>query len=282
MLGVAVGAALGQSESSKLTPQQWANGVVAATEATGTAHFRYANVTTSADPSQDSTSEGIGVIDFSKGAFRVVEVVHQEEFVSTNGGSPRLTSVVFDHETIAIGQNVYSGLHSSVRVAAWSSFHIDRNESQSFGLTASGAEDALGGLVGPTPVDAVRVLGPGSVDGVAATRYQIETEPLYVCGKHGQTLFFSQPAPTTLWVDGQGRLLRTRTSVRNPGFSSHAPDVAGVSPQLAVAASTTVATLTFSHFGLPVHISAPPLSGSTGGSASISLRAKGSTSPCRR
>jgi hypothetical protein len=280
-VGVAVGAASGQVESPSQTPAQWLAGVVAATEAPGTAHLEFVNVTKSPDPSQASKSAGLGVIDFSSGNFRVTEVSRQQQFESINGGPLRLTGQIYGQEEIAIGHTLYTILNRSVPFGHWSKLRYPRHGRQDFGLAMTGAEDAVGGLVGPTPVNSVRRLGHGSVGGVMATRYQITTEPLYICGAHGRTLFVHRFAPTTLWVDDQGRLLRIQTFFRTPGITSHGPpDASGNSQPVVVAPSTTNATLTFSRFGTPVQIAAPRLSESVGGSQSISLRARGSTSPC--
>lgn len=282
-LGVAAGAVLGQLESPARTPAQWVDGVVAATQAAGTAHFKFANVTTSPDASQASKSAGVGVIDFSNGDFRVTTLFRQQQFESINGGAPRLIDQIWGLETIAIGQTVYSDLNVSQPFGEWAEVHYPRALRQDFGLGASGAEDAVGGLAGPTPVDAVHPMGRASVGGVPATRYAITTEPLYVCGAHGRTLYVRRFAPTTLWVDGQGRLLRAQTSLHFPGYTSHGPpDASGFWRPIVVAPSATIATLTFSQFGAPVHIAAPPVTGRTGSSQGFSLSAKGSTSPCHR
>lgn len=282
-LGIAGGAAWGQVESPGGTPAQWVDGVVATTEAAGTAHFQFVDVTTSADSSQASKSAGVGVLDFANGDFRVTSLFRQHQFESVNGGAPRLTDRVWGEETIGIGETVYNKLPAPPPFGYWAKVHYPRNERQDFGLAASGAEDAVGGLVGPTPVDAVRHLGRGFVGGQPAMRYRISTETLYVCGARGRTLYQNRFSPTTLWIDGQGRILRVRTSLHTPGLTSDGPpDASGYSQPIVIAPSTTIATLTFSNFGAPVHIAAPPLTGTAGSSHAISLRARGSTSPCHR
>ena len=282
VVGVAVGAAVGQTQSPVVTPAQWVAGVVAATEATGSAHLHYVNVTTSQDPSEASVVSGAGVVDFTEGTFRVTETYRQHQFESINGGPLHLTADDWGQQTIAIGQTLYMNFTSGPPFGGWTKTHLPRDEHQDLGLDATGAEDALGGFVGPTPVDAVRTLGPGSVDGVAATRYLVTTEPLYICGAHGRTIYVHQFAPTTVWVDGQGRLLRARTSFNNEGFTSHGPDGSASAQPISVAPSTTNATLTLSYLGAPVQITAPPLTGTSGvsSSSSIALRANGSTTPC--
>lgn len=282
-LGAGLGAALGQLDSPGETLVRWIDGVVLATQGAGSARLQFTTVTTSADPSLASKSAGVGVINFSEGDFRVTTLNRQHQFESINGGAPRLTGQIWGEETIAIGQTVYSRLQAGPAFSGWSKVRFPRRERQDFGLAATGAEDAVGGVVGPTPVAAVRPLGRGSVRGVPAARYRIATEPLYICGERGRTLYVHRFAPTTLWVDSDGRLLQARTSLHTPGSTSPGPpDPAGRSQPIVVAASTTVATLTFSDFGVPVHIAAPHLNRSRGSSESISLRVRGSTLPCHR
>jgi hypothetical protein len=282
-VGVVAGAAFGQVESPGVTPTQWVNDVLAATTAAGTAHFQFTTVTSSPDPSQGSTAAGIGVVDFANGNFRVTELYRQHQFVSTNGGAPRLADEVGAQETIAIGQTVYRNQTSPAVFAGWMKSKFPRKVHQAFGLdAATGAEDAVSGLANITPVAAVRSLGSGSVNRVPATRYLVTNQPLYVCGSHDRTLFVHRFAPTTLWVDGQGRLLRSMTSDSTKGFTGHGPpDASGTSQPFTIAGSNTVATLTFSEFGASVRITAPRVNPTSGGSSVISLKAKGSTSPCR-
>ncbi len=146
---------------------------------------------------------------------------------------------------------------------------------------ATGAEDAVSGLANFTPVVAVRSLGSGAVNGVAATKYQVSDEPLYVCGAHGRTLLVHRFAPTTVWVDQQGRLLRSRVVQFNQSQTVHGrPNAPGGSQTFTIGPSTTTATLTFSDLGAPVRITAPTVHASSGGSSIATLRARGSTSPC--
>ena len=291
-IGVAGFAALGQVESSRsvVSPAAWVHNVIAATTAAGSAHLRVVTVTTSVDASQDQTTTGNGEVDFVNGNFSVTEFYRQHESVTTNGGPARQLEDTWGEHTIAIGQTVYHSLVLPVSVSAplsgWSRSHFPRNVHQAFGLDAAiGAEDAVAGLASIAPVGAVRELGPGSVNGVATTRYLITARPLYVCGKDGRTITLRLVPATTVWIDGGGRLLEARVSDYNKGGPVKVP--AGPSGSggstVNVPSSITVSTLTFSALGEPVHVEAPTINGSGGRSFSIGLlQSKARTTPCGR
>jgi hypothetical protein len=184
---------------------------------------------------------------------------------------------------------VYHSLVLPVSVSAplsgWSRSHFPRKVHQAFGLDAAiGAEDAVAGLASIAPVNAVRELGPGFVDGAATTRYLITARPLYLCGKHGRTVTLHLVPATTVWIDGEGRLLQARVSDYNKGGPVHVP--AGPSGSggatVTVPSFTTVSTLTFSALGAPVHVEAPSLNGTGGKSFSIALQSKARITPCGR
>jgi hypothetical protein len=246
-------------------------------------------VTTSADASQDQTTTGNGQVDFVNGNFSVTEFYRQHGSESTNGGPVQQLEETWGERTIAIGQSVYHSLVLPVSVSAhlsgWSRSHFPRKVHQAFGLDAAiGAEDAVAGLASIAPVSAVRELGPGFVGGVATTRYLITARPLYLCWKHGRTVTLHLVPATTVWIDGEGRLLQARVSDYNKGGPVHVP--AGPSGSggatVTVPSSTTVSTLTFTAFGAPVHVEAPSLNGTGGASFSIALQSKARTTPCSR
>jgi hypothetical protein len=108
------------------------------------------------------------------------------------------------------------------------------------------------------------------------------TQPLYVCGAHGQTLFVPLIGPTTVWIDGRGRLVQTQVTQHVRGEAAPQPHSTGatqVTP-IGLAASTTVSTLTFSDFGAPVHITAPMVSGPQPKSIAVNLKSRATTTPC--
>lgn len=292
-IGVAGFAALGQVEStSGVTPAAWVHNVIGATTAAGSAHLRFVTVTTSADASQDQTTTGNGEVDFVNGNFSVTEFYRQHGAESTNGGPVQQLEEMWGEHTIAIGQTVYHRLVLPVSVSVsaplsgWSRSHFPRKVHQAFGLDAAiGAENAVAGLASIAPVGAVRELGPGFVGGVATTRYLITARPLYLCGKHGKTVTLHLVPATTVWIDGDGRLLQARVSEYNKGGPVQVP--AGPSGSggstVTVPSSITVSMLTFSGLGAPVHVEAPSINGTGGGGFSLALiQSKARTTPCTR
>jgi hypothetical protein len=274
--GVAVAAVLGQIESAGVTPEAWLHDALAATTASGSAHVRYSSVTTSPGSPSWSAVVGSGVVDFATGNYRVLEVNHSAVSVSTNGGPRHQEIQIFSQSSIAIGQTVYRRLRptagkvpgsSALPFTPWITERLPRDARRSLGLGAGiGAQDAVAGLDSVTPITAVRTLGPGTVDGVETTRYLVISEPLYVCGRHGKTLFSERVGPTTVWVDADGRIVQVKTSQRLVGGPT----------------ATIAASLRFSDFGAPVRLVAPTVRGNQSSSSSVSLKVATTSSPCRR
>ena len=109
--------------------------------------------------------------------------------------------------------------------------------------------------------------------------------PLYLCGKHGKTVTLHLVPATTVWIDGDGRLLQARVSEYNKGGPVQVP--AGPSGSggstVTVPSSITVSMLTFSGLGAPVHVEAPSINGTGGGGFSLALiQSKARTTPCTR
>jgi hypothetical protein len=286
-LGVAGFAALGQAQSPGLTPERWVQGVLAATAAAGSAHLHFSSVTTVSSPLPDSVTTGTGVVDFRRGSYRVTQLFRDRAKESTNGGPPRAVLQTWKEESIAIGQSIFTRLEEPPPFPAsgWAKARFPRSVHQALGLDAgTAAEQAMSGLALITPVTSVRMLGPGRVRGIATTRYVVTSEPLYVCGAHGDTVLVEQVGPTTLWIDSQDRLLQVR-AVQHLGVSA-APKVTqpstGSGIGIAGAPTTTTTTLTFSGFGAPVTISAPQLGGGANGSSVVILKSKASSKPCNR
>jgi hypothetical protein len=257
---------VGQVESPGVSASVWVNDLLSTTAAAGTAHLRFSSVTTSPDPSQHSAFVGQGVIDFTNGNNRITQLNHQVGSESTNGGPVRQVEDTFTEESIAIGQTLYRNddvvLAGHSLPAAWIKSNLPRDIHKAFGLDAgSGAEDAVAGLAGIESVASLQTLGPGTVDGVSSTRYLITNQPVELCA-HGQTVSLPLIAPTTVWVDGRGRLLQTRVATHAAAGQLPAglrKLLGGTSPP--TVPSATVTTLTFSDFGAPVHIAAPITSG---------------------
>jgi hypothetical protein len=290
-MGVAVGAAVGQVESPSQSPAQWVAGVLSTTDAAGSAHLRFVSSTTSPGFGP-TTTVGSGVVNFTNGNYRVSSRYHEVAAQSTNGGPAQQVVENWAVETIAIGQTVYSQIDSGLfPFTHWTRAHFPRDVHQAFGLDAGiGAEDAMAGLTPIAPPASVREVGPGTVDGAAATRFLVTSKPVYICGLHGRTLLKTFVGPTMVWIDDLGRLVQLRTAQRIGGSSApkspgapHIQSTSGGSPESIVpiqqAQTTIVTTLTFSDFGQPASIAAPEVvTGSR--STSITLKANASTTPC--
>lgn len=278
-VGVAVAAVVGQVQSPGVTSTDWLSALLSTTAAAGTAHLRISTVTRSANPLQRATTDAAGVIDFTTGDFRFVQVNHDISYTSTNGGAPHPVPYNWSETSIAIGQSLYekdsvalSGNSTVIVPSMWNKFINPRNVHQAFGLDAGTiAENAVSGLSGIEPVTSVRSLGPATVNGVATTRYAVTYGSPLLCVPKSSLFsargsdpgartsiakaFEPELKPTVVWIDGQGRLVQIRES----SFTS-AQMLKAVSSSFN-AAQTNVTTLTFSDFGAPVHIVAPHFTG---------------------
>jgi hypothetical protein len=105
----------------------------------------------------------------------------------------------------------------------------------------------------------VRDLGQSTVRGVSTTRYRVTNQSLRYCLPHGK-ITLSLVSPTTVWVDGQGRIVQAVGSQRFSSASFAKIDAFNHRPAPPPSApTTTTAVLQFSNFGEPVHITAPAL-----------------------
>jgi hypothetical protein len=268
VVGVAVAAVVGQVQSPAASPTNSLANLLATTAAAGSAHLRISTVGLSADPAERSASVATGVIDFTTGSFRFIQVNHETTFTSTNGGAPRPVPYNWSETEIAIGQSLYEkdavfvpGIRSPVP-STWNKFINPRNVHQAFGLDAGTiAENAVSGLSGILPVTSMHSLGPATVNGVSTTRYVVTYGSPELCGSRsprraaGASVDEPVIRPTTVWVDAQGRLVQIRAST-----VSSAQELKVLSGSFD-ASRTTVSTLTFSDFGAAVNIVAPDFTG---------------------
>lgn len=280
-VGVAVAAVVGQVQSPAASSTNWLANLLATTAAAGSAHLRISSVALSTDPLERSSSVATGVIDFTTGNFRFNQVNHETSFASTNGGSPQPVPYNWGETEIAIGQSLYvkdfvtlSNVSSSLLPTTWNKFINPRNVHQAFGLdSGTAAENAVSGLSGILPVTSTRSLGPATVKGINTTRYVVTFGAPALCASGSASLipargtgsrgsiaraakaFEPDVGTTTLWVDGQGRLVQVRAST----FAS-AQELRSVGTSY-TASQTNVTTLTFSDFGVPVRIVAPAFTG---------------------
>ena len=268
-LAAVAAASIGQvhspsAESSPPTgaPDQWVAALLATTKASGTAHVTYTERTESPNPALRGLSTAHGVIDFRNGDTRTTSVSTSVEYSSTDGG-PQKRSVVRDvDETIDIGK------------ASWQRFGGSWTKLP----RTSGADDPLdledfGGLL---PVDArgdgaqvagVQDLGPAAVGGVATTRYLVTASAPKSCAAAARaaTAAGDFVGPTTLWVDGAGRLVQARTEVHVDLTFSRS-----MQQQLAKLQAKSQEKIEKEHPGTPVPPSLPALALPTGAQVIVS------------
>jgi hypothetical protein len=266
-VGVVAGAVLGESQrpssgSGSFSGQAaaaWVAGVLATTAAAGTAHLRYDSATKSPDPAYRVTQHGSGVVDFSSRDFQVTEVSHEIQTEAFDGEPAREMPETWTEESIGIGKLLYWNLSSPI--SNWTKFP-DRDPHRALGLDqVPGADYVMGGLDDTIPVVSVQALGPATVQGVSTTRYRVTNETFHYCLPQSKKLSLTLVWPTTLWVDGEGRIVQVATSQQlSSGLVAKVNALSGRPAPPPFPSSTTATVLRFSNFGEPVHITAPVLS----------------------
>ena len=262
-VGAAVGAVLGIAQgSSKLPATQWVANVLTTTESAGSAHFSYTHVTSSPNPELRGSLSGHGEADFSTDDVRVTEVDRDISFESTGNQALHPVSSTSTVDAIVIDGSVFQadpipGIAFTERYRKLPFPAPPRSErGLSLGLNASVALDTLRG---PNVAASVTEIGPVEVAGVATTEYEVDYAPLHVCVPHQAPQVLTQ-RPSQVWLDSAGRLVRVRSTSY---FSDRLPRGAKVPAAFAGfprGPMTTVATLTFSEYGTPVRVAAPPKS----------------------
>jgi hypothetical protein len=265
-VGAGLGAALGQANAPGTTgssdlvgtaAQHWLSGVLAMTEAAGTAHLDYTGLGTSPNPLLRGTSTGSGVVDFAAGTFRTTETDRSMQWSSQDGGPEQAKAQTTSESDIAIGSTLYQSFGPGNLPSGWMKTPGGRDKSE-LGLgSAGGAGFVLSGLTGPVTTVSVRALGPASVDGAPATRYLVPTEPRPICPDPGRRV---PEESTTVWVDNDGRLVQARDSLSisatfGASLRKKIPGLADVP----LGPRTLTSTLRLSAFGAPVHVAAPAL-----------------------
>lgn len=262
VMGSVAGAALGISQKSSTTPSQWVAGAIAATKQAGSAHFSYTQVTSSPNAELRGSIQGHGAADFATGAVSVTEIDNDIGFTSSNNQPlhpvPSSTTV----HGIEVGGTLYEanpipGIPFTHKYHQLSFRTLPRAR-QGLAL-ALNAEVALDSLRGQFAVASITDVGSVDVDGLATTKYEVQYEPLHVCLAHKAPLVLTQ-RPSQVWLDGDGRLVRVRSTL---SFNTQPSQGVKVPPSMygfPTGPVTTVATLTFADFGTPVHVSAPPAS----------------------
>lgn len=262
-LGAAVGGALGiVDRTTPQTPSQWVAALLATTQRAGTARFSYAHVTASPDADLRGSLTGRGEVNFAAEEAQVTEVDHEISFNATGNAPVRPVHTSNTVQAIVIGGTVYQanpipGFRSSAQ------YHVlpfpNRPGAQRGLSLALNADVALDSLRGPNAVASVRNLGPATIDGAATTQYEVTFAPLRLCVPHQSPAVLTE-RPSEVWVDGAGRLLRVRSTSYVSGRLPRGEKLPAAFAAFPRAPTTTVATLTFSAFGTPVHVVAPPAS----------------------
>ncbi len=263
LVGAAAGAALGVAQgSSTPSPSQWVADVLATTEGAGSAHFSYTQVTSSPNPELRASLSGHGEVDFTTDDVRVTEVDRDISF-SASGSQPlHPVSSTNITDAIVIGGTVYQAnpipglaFTGSYRVLPFPALPRSQR-GLSLALDASVALDTLRG---PNAVASVTNLGPAKVEGVATTQYEIQYAPLHVCAPHQATQVLTQ-RPSRVWLDDAGQLVRVRGTLYFNGRLRRGVKLPTALDGFPHGPTTTVASLTFSEYGAPVRVTAPPKS----------------------
>jgi hypothetical protein len=264
VLGVAAGAALGiatRHPSSSPSPAQWVAALLTATEEAGSAHFTYSHLTSSPNPDLRETLRGHGVVDFVRGAVQASEIDHSVTFSSTNGQPFHPVHTVSITQAIVVdGTDYQRPVFAGVAVPNVRYIKLpelaapSRQRALSLALNAS---VALGDLTGPFPIIAVRDLGPSVVGRAPTTHYSVVYGPVRSCLPHAAPVVAIQP-PTTVWVDAAGRLVQAHSVYQeDTRVLPHGPKLPPAVDGFPRGRSTTVSTLTFSDFGVPIRVTAP-------------------------
>jgi hypothetical protein len=262
-LGAAAGATLGIARgSAPEKPSQWVAAALAATERAGTARFSYTSVTSSPNADLRSSVSGAGEVNFATGDVQVTEVDHEVSYVSSGNQPMHPVHSSTTVKAIVIGGTVYQAnpIPGFRFTAQYHVLPFPKLPRAQRGLAlALDADVALASLRGPNAVASVINLGPASIDGAATTRHEVTFASFRACAPHQAPVVVNQ-RPTDVWVDGSGRLRQVRStsyvSDRLPR-NEKVPAAFGGFPR---APMTTVSTLAFSAFGIPVHVVAPSAS----------------------
>ncbi len=261
LVGTVAGAALAVAQgSSAPSPTQWIAAVIAATEGAGSAHFSYAHVTSSPNPELRGSLSGHGEVDFTTDDVRVSEVDRDISFSSSGNQPLRPVSSTSATDAIVIGGTVYQanpipGLAFTGKYRVLPFPTLPRAQR---GLSlALNASVALDSLRGPNAVASVTDLGPANVEGVATTQYEVTYAPLHVCAPHQAPQALTQ-RPSRVWLDGAGRLVRVQSTLHFSGRLPRGLKIPTTLDGFPHGPTTTVATLTFSEYGMPVRVAAPP------------------------
>ncbi len=226
----------------------------------GSAHFSYTHLTSSPNPDLRGSLSGHGEVDFSTDDVRVTEVDRDISFSSTGNQPLHPVASTSTMVAIVIGGTVYQafsipGLTLTPKYRKLPFPALPRSQrGLSLALNASVALDTLRG---PNPVASVTDLGPDEVEGVPTTQYEVDYAPLHVCAPRQVPQVLTQ-RPSRVWLDSAGRIIRVRSTLYFSDNSSGGQKLPAALDDVPRGPVTTVATLTFNEYGVPVRVSAPP------------------------
>jgi hypothetical protein len=243
LIGALVGVA---NHSSPPATQLRVSEVIAATRATGTAHFTYSSVAASRNPLLRSASFGEGSVDFTDDSVTTVEQSTSKS-ISQNANAPsRQVTQTMLNDQIWVDHTFYTqldvgGQHSEIE---WIKAKLPSGSSGLLGMLDE--VDPVGFLDGELGIRGTKIelIRSEMLDGMATTKYRVDVP---TCGT-GSTTGSPQNVlgAIDLWLDREGRLVQVRDVLHT---ADPIKSFAG--------GSTTISTARLFDFGAPVTISAP-------------------------
>ncbi len=223
---------------------------LAATSAPGSAQVTIFGRLHSTHPPERAVTTGTGVIDFTRPAWTVRDVVRSTALPPMGGtGYAPITSA---SEIIVVGSASYLRLATGppgASAEAWI-----RQPGGGPDSVASPLDGVAGSALGllayqPGQLFLVRAATPATDGG---TPYGVRpTTQLSACLAAHRRPGNSSQISTTVWLDGEGRIVRVRSTERDLIADQGAPFPAGSF------VFESVVTMTLGQFGRPVHIEAP-------------------------
>jgi hypothetical protein len=217
-----------------------------ATVGAGTAQFRFTTKVTG--PGTDSTSVGFGSVNFRDPAVNVYISSNQTELETTLGGTFKQVPQTLTTQEIATRQGLFEHVSFANSPISPPWLRLTRS-APARGLRAlqeTQSDSAISPLFSQSSgVRFVRV-EPRDNNGPGSAFTRIPT--VRTCALKGPHGFHSSTKDQlTVWLNGRGRIVQIRTTTQSAQHEPSGPD----------GTFTTVSTLDFTHFGVPVTISAP-------------------------
>lgn len=236
---------------------QWANGVLANTQAQGTAYFSYV-VSGVALDGLITHVHGSGAINFRSDSSTVTEYLDLSGLTKLPGFSTGVEdNQNFQEDYEAIGRTLTETFSAAGAPGGSETLNLSSagtTQDSLLGLLYSGnAGLALETLDGQRPVTKVQRVGRAVVNGVNTTKYRVSS--ILSCTGPSPVPVHVKVGPTFIWIDGKGRLVQVVDSVH---VSGHLPQPKpGSSPLFYVRVPSSMRVkMKFFSFGSPVRISA--------------------------